>query len=42
VLQDLKESGTLAGNPSLTQSLMQNYSLLTSPVSLGSIVDTSA
>jgi hypothetical protein len=42
VLQNITGTGILASNPSLTQSLLQNYTILTNPTSLGSLVNTSA
>lgn len=40
ILQNIANSGILASNASLTQSLMQNYTILTNPASLGSLLDT--
>lgn len=42
MLQNITSTGVLASNASLAQSLMQNYTILTNPASLGSLVDTSA
>ncbi len=42
VLQNITSTGVLANSPSLVQSLMQNYTVLTNPTSLGSLVNTSA
>ena len=42
LLQNITSTGILASNPSLTQSLLQNYTILTNPASLGSLVNTSA
>jgi len=42
VLQNLTSAGTIAGNPSLAQSILQNYTTLTNLPSPGSLVDTNA
>jgi hypothetical protein len=40
-LQDITNTGILTSNSSLAQSLLQNYTVLTNPASLGSLVDAS-
>jgi len=41
-LQNITNTGILTSNPSLTQSLIQNYTILANPASLGALVNTSA
>ncbi len=42
LLQDITGTGILASNPSLAQSLAQNYTILTDPAALGTLVNTNA